>query len=1124
MMNAVELVDLIERYEYVADRQISSLRKQISSKNKKVSPQQVITLLLDKNHITKYQAKRLLDLVKGKIKERPIGKSDGAWTNKPDAEEIVDIDAGDLVQVEELDALDDLGGFDQMDTFDSPGALDSGFGEDAVEEKKKPKYKQKSTRANPWDSPLLLLGGGGLVLLVLLFGLLVMWLQWDSGDDQFQLAQQDYQNQSYVQAIAKYEKFLNNFPDHPSADLANVRLGMAKLRRDSDGTSNWEKALETANTILPEIENFETFEEARPELASLLPDIVQGFAENAKMATVKKNDDAQKNVDNARLALKLVDNPSYIPTSQRQAQQARIETIIAEIDQVERSISRKEELRLAIEEIVASSDNGDFEGVYARRKELLQIYPALELDKELSAAVADASSKLIDQIQHTKEVLTAEATDHESKSQHVTFVSRLAAKSKVSLGADQSVVVRFEGSLYAIELATGKLLWRRHVGFPDDKQPLRVTSADGSRAVITFDSNQNELLRLHAETGKLQWRLPLGEAIHQPLLVDDGVIVSSPSGKMWRVDATSGESDYQTTLPQNLSAAAGNTSGQPLVFVPGRHSNLYAISVDDLSCKEIVHVGHEPGTVTVPPIALLRHLLVFENAENDYAWMHVWKINDQGKLERAQESIQLPGRILVAPEVSESQIIITNNHGAIFVYKVDLGSKTEPLSEAVNPIKADREDGLYSYFKFNRGTLWVADHQLTKYDMQLAKGTLIRRSVNYQGSIFAGPMQTFGDLLILIHQQEGKPGAVVSAIRSNPKSIEKLWESHISIPIAGPVIPSDKGDSQVAVTARGDWFSLNEQSLGNPVADQIIDPSRRTIAEFNYPNQITLNNGNRLFSANQNGNEAAVYDSSNTTNLVQPVGWEIPKGTQIAAPTALKDLILVPCKTGQIFCLNPLTGAMAAHPFQPPLGVDSEIHWGQPVVFGDEGTSVIVSDGGTKLYHLELETTDESAALTLRQEVVLEHGISQTLAISGLSMAAVHPAGFEDKLLIFQLPELEVQKTIDLEGRVYLGPMVSNNLFLIATDKEGIVAVDDTSEVAWTLDTQGAELTGPPLADNGTLVFSLINGEVIKVDALTGDVIDSVNVSEPLVAGITKFKNQIIVNGYDGTLHAVQLK
>ena len=870
---------------------------------------------------------------------------------------------------------------------------------------------------------------------------------------------------------------------------------------------------------MPEIEQYESFEEARPELASLLPDIVQGFADKAKTTTVIE--EAQKNVDNARLALKLVGNGSYIPTSQRQGQQARIDSIIAEIDQVERSISRETELYRAITEIEESSKNGDFEAVFSTRKQLLQIYPALELNKDLSAAVATASTKLIVQIQHSKETLAAVAVDHESKSQRITLASRLAAQSKISLGADQSVVVRFEGSLYAIELATGKLLWRRHVGFPDDKQPLRVTSADGSRAVIAFDSTHNELIRLKAETGELQWRLPLGEAVHQPLLVDNAVVVSSRSGKMWRVDAASGESNFQTVLPQGVSAGPGETSGLPYVYVPGKHSNLFAISVDDLSCKEVVHIGHEAGTVTVPPIAALKHLLVFENAENDYAWMHVWKINDQGKLERAQEKIQLPGRILVAPEVSESRIIITNDHGAVFVYKVDLGSKDQPLSEAVNPIKADREEGLYSYFKVNRGTLWVADQKLTKYDMQISKGSLLRKSIDFQESVFAGPMQTFGDILVLIRQQEGRPGAVVSAIRSKQDRIEKLWECHISIPVAGSVFSSD--DSQLAVSARGDWFSLKEPFLDNSVVDQIIDPNRKVIAEFNYPIQIMLTEGRRLFSANQASNEAAIYDASDSTQLVRPVSWDIPQGTQIAAPTALKDLILVPCKSGQIFCLNPLTGQMAAHPFQPPLGVDSEVNWGQPAVFGNEGTSVVVSDGGTKLYYLELDTANESA-LMLRQEVELEHKLSRTLATSGLSMAAVHPAGFEDKLLIFQLPELEVQKTIDLQGRVYLGPMTSGNLLLIATDKEGIVAVDDTSELAWTFDTKGAEVTGHPLADKGTLIFSLKNGEVISIDASSGELIDSVNIGEPLIEGITKFKNQIIVNGYDGTLHAVQLK
>ena len=55
----------------------------------------------------------------------------------------------------------------------------------------------------------MLVGGGGLLLLVLAGGLLYLLLTRGSGDELFQLAEQDYSSQSYGQAISKYEKFLS---------------------------------------------------------------------------------------------------------------------------------------------------------------------------------------------------------------------------------------------------------------------------------------------------------------------------------------------------------------------------------------------------------------------------------------------------------------------------------------------------------------------------------------------------------------------------------------------------------------------------------------------------------------------------------------------------------------------------------------------------------------------------------------------------------------------------------------------------------------------------------------------------------------------------------------------------
>ena len=63
--------------------------------------------------------------------------------------------------------------------------------------------------------------------------------------------------------------------------MAEVRRHMARLWQVS---SDPERGLKVAQEILPMIENEESIGEARPELASLLPGIAEGFLEKAKLS------------------------------------------------------------------------------------------------------------------------------------------------------------------------------------------------------------------------------------------------------------------------------------------------------------------------------------------------------------------------------------------------------------------------------------------------------------------------------------------------------------------------------------------------------------------------------------------------------------------------------------------------------------------------------------------------------------------------------------------------------------------------------------------------------------------------------------------------------------------------
>ena len=122
MMNAVELVDLIEQYDYVGKKQIGSLRQHLSSSSKKTSSKEIVKLLLEKKHITKYQAKRLLGFAQGTA--TPKAGDRRASTQPEDDDEIVKL--GD-------DMLEGAVPLDDLDAFSSTETTPTGISSDLEE-------------------------------------------------------------------------------------------------------------------------------------------------------------------------------------------------------------------------------------------------------------------------------------------------------------------------------------------------------------------------------------------------------------------------------------------------------------------------------------------------------------------------------------------------------------------------------------------------------------------------------------------------------------------------------------------------------------------------------------------------------------------------------------------------------------------------------------------------------------------------------------------------------------------------------------------------------------------------------------------------------------------------------
>ncbi len=179
-------------------------------------------------------------------------------------------------------------------------------------DKKSGKKKAKSNRDKKrWDSPLILLGGGGLVFLLLAGGTIWFLLTFESGDQKVALAREAMKSGAYPQAIEQFQDFLTTSPRHPEHSLARVQLAMLKIRQPTEA-GDFEHALEAVEKETKAVEDEPAFNDSHEDLAALIPQIADGLAKQAEKAP-PTSDDSKKYVSLANKALELCNNSSYVP-------------------------------------------------------------------------------------------------------------------------------------------------------------------------------------------------------------------------------------------------------------------------------------------------------------------------------------------------------------------------------------------------------------------------------------------------------------------------------------------------------------------------------------------------------------------------------------------------------------------------------------------------------------------------------------------------------------------------------------------------------------------------------------------------------------------------------------------
>ena len=1157
---ADEFLELLAQDNLVSDKILETLRQKVATSKSPVGAKRLAKLLVDRGLLTSHQAVQVL---KSQVKESPANQQEDVEVaedeldlapieedqkhpksgsrktqSRPPVDQPEEPPSHELDIEEPAAAESDAFEAAADDPLDDDVLLMEGYEYEATETGETPQENPLTPSSAPtsgrgrkrptqqltivtkrWDSPLLLVGGGALLLLVFLGTFLFFYLKRETADFAFKLAETDYQNGSYGQAIAKYKEYLEDYPKDVNVSKARVRIGMATIWREVEGGHDQASALQVAQKMLPTIEAEPQFaESARPELAGLLPTIAAELAEQAR--TSSEIGDKEQFVALHDESLELINNTNYMPSSQKKGQQRRLDEIAAKVATVKRSINEDRELAKTVEAIQQAIVADQPVDAYAARDALLEVYPALENRKELQQAVRDISKKEQQRVIVLDDPLPAETSDHPVAIRSVSFASRTG---ETLQGLSGRVLFFYAGgAVYGLQADNGQLLWRRFVGHETMMHPQSSTLGPGSDA-LCVDSRRHELLSLAADTGKLRWRLPLENPLLEPLVLPNFIVAATQAGKLLQVNANDGAALRRADLPQALNVPPGADVKRGRLYVASEHSNLYVLASDTLECNEVYYLGHSIEGVSAPPVSTLGFVFVVERLSLLNSQLHVLATDTNGlQLRKAQDPIRLEGQVVRRPLVIGRRLLVSTDRGAMYLFEIDQKAETNPVSIMTTEVPTEPEP-VTPYVFANGSQLWVASNSLTQFQLQTSRRSTVRKSVTHQGDVFVSPLQMQNNVLFYARRQAKQAGITVTAMR--PDRIgqrgglsETAWETDLAVPPAGAPLSTE--NKVILFTAKGELYELgvNEFNAGlddvpdeRPIAADIPALTRR----------YEVGDGRQLLVSSSEPQQFMIYNPDLRASRLQLLNLKTSHEQLNGTPLIFEGGLLTRSKKGRISLLDLAKVSDLVHPFQTTLHPDQEINWNRPALVSEAGTArIVVSDGQGKLYKLSIQ---QGASPQLKAiERSIEWPLIGSMAGTGDTVYGLARQDEYDQVVSFQISDLTPGKTWELDGRVVWGPLQSGNAVLVFTNTDELICFTGGGQQKWKVNCDYGQPVGLPLLIEGDYILASRGGLVWRIAGKTGQDLGHFDIEEPLGSGPVRFgPENLLLAGHDGTVYTV---
>lgn len=956
-------------------------------------------------------------------------------------------------------------------------------------------------------SPLVLgLTGGGLALL-LVTGIFWFLIAREQSNKLYDQAVSEMNSGQFSQSIATFTKFIQLYPNHGLRRQADRGLGKALISKEISGaTPAWKRGLERLNELIKTHRNESDFGDLHSSLFQFAEQISLGAAKTSEST---RDPELLVVSKDAQDLLERYADPSAPPTG-------TVNRINEQRSKARAAIEKQKTFDLAMTSVDAA---------IAEKKPMLALSERLKLVRSfpefLSAKrVKDALQKALDlerSVVATEETERPAETTDDPPIVPEPIVGLLHSRSRTDDSSQGQVVfVTAKDLCYAIDPATGELVWRRVIGPRPPFFPIKMTGSQSS--VLVFDTRKLALISCHQASGKLIWSQPLGaRAVGAPLITDGQIYLPLEGNSLVRIDVDTGRLSATVRFSQNLATTPVLARDGNHLLVPGDTAMIYALSLRTtntsaaLAAVAVTFTDHAPGSISAPPLAMGRLLLLCENDRADSARLRLWDASNPAQSLSELTSTRTVGQVRDTPVLRGNQLVVPSSGEQFAAFAV-----TDDAGRAgIAPIGQYRADQAQAKNQISSplfvalgpdGQFWSAGSAFRRFEID--SKSIRMDSVSTAAGIASQPLQSIGEYFFVGRKSRYSDAVTFSAVER-----EKLVNPWRCIVGDAPLeISATRDGGVVWVGESGSIYSIGKNRMTQGGIDlkagtdlelpaNVTDAIRASLLPDQRIVIAARGESTQLYVLNPNGqlSETFKLDEFPETDPVL-----LDEGLVLPFPSRLKILPLV-------------RGRKGIQDLLLPVGNVAEHHWSHLVRI--DGRELIAINDKGRLTRIQFRSA-EVPHLAEAAELVLPSPVDSRPWVRGESLFVADASGVVRQLNL---------RSFDTDGQATLAapirntwPLEENMLVQSGDNKLHCLAEGKALPEKWVYALEQLDPVGPAIMRNRQVWLACRSGTILVLNADTGEEVRRVVLPQLLSLGLRQVQETLLAVASDGTLYRLE--